>query len=586
MLLIRPSAPGFAGGSLNTPLFSRQKPPAERGLTALTDSRLALPHKLKLVKPNVSLITGPARSGKTSELLDRYATGLAAAQMGGIGRQLWLSPTSRVAASVRDALGGMAQGCLEPGVATFDDLAKKILLADGVKTRIIAAVAQRELLRRIIAIAHKTGALKFYAAAAERTGFVDMLAEHFRELRRYAIPPSTYLRDAKRGESPQRQELAHLYAAYDAELTAHNLCDAEGIHWAARSVLAETSCRGISEFDLVVADGFTDFTRTEFDLLCLIAQRTKQLLISLPADKPLEGEATRIDLFAKTTATLAALKRAFPQLVVRTHSARHASCPAIDHVTEQVFHYPHSSPAPAVLESLGQIEIVQAAGTHDEVLQIARRIKARLAEQKVRPADIVVVYRSLTEVAPRIAEVFTQFAIPFSIESLPRLSTTAVFKSLVALLTLDRDDWPFRQVVSVITNDRLAALAEPNRRAADWLVRDLQVASGRGRLLEAITKLAEQFPQLAEFGEHTRRRVAAAAAALPSLSLLAAAFDELPAEATPVEWCQALAKLGTRLGMSPFSGHASIDDVAWETIAAHFAASNDSTSGSGSRREN
>ena len=112
---------------------------------------------MKLVKPNVSLITGPARSGKTSELLDRYATGLAAAPMGGIGRQLWLSPTSRVAASVRDALGGMAHGCLEPGVATFDDLAKKILLADGVKTRIIAAVAQRELLRRIIATAAKNG---------------------------------------------------------------------------------------------------------------------------------------------------------------------------------------------------------------------------------------------------------------------------------------------------------------------------------------------------------------------------------------------------------------------------------------------
>ena len=51
------------------------------------------------------------------------------------------------------------------------------------------------------------------------------------------------------------------------------------------------------EFDLVVADGFTDFTRTEFDLLSLIAQRTKQLLISLPADRPREGEAPRIDLF-------------------------------------------------------------------------------------------------------------------------------------------------------------------------------------------------------------------------------------------------------------------------------------------------
>ena len=161
-----------------------------------------------------------------------------------------------------------------------------------------------------------------------------------------------------------------------------------------------------------------------------LPNRTKQLLISLPTERPREGEAPaepspvkaarqeprpptigeapRIDLFTKTTATLAALKRAFPQLVVRTHSAPHASCPAIDHVTEQVFHYPHSPPAPAVLESLGQIEIVQAAGTHDEVLQISPADQSAAGRAESAPGRsswrrLPLAHRSTR---PRIAEVF------------------------------------------------------------------------------------------------------------------------------------------------------------------------------------
>ena len=107
----------------------------------------------KLVHPNVTVITGPARSGKTSELLDRYATGLAAAPMGGIGRQLWLSPTSRVAASVRDALGGMTARLPRARCRDVRRFGKKNPARRRREDPIIAAVAQRELLRRIIATA-------------------------------------------------------------------------------------------------------------------------------------------------------------------------------------------------------------------------------------------------------------------------------------------------------------------------------------------------------------------------------------------------------------------------------------------------
>jgi ATP-dependent helicase/nuclease subunit B len=169
-----------------------------------------------------------------------------------------------------------------------------------------------------------------------------------------------------------------------------------------------------------------------------------------------------------------------------------------------------------------------------------------------RPTDIVVVFRSVTEVARRIEEVFARYGIPFWLESKPRIARAAAYKTLVALLQLDQEDWPFRRVVSVLTNNSLSKIESEGRRAAEWLVRDLQLAQGRAQLLETIGQLVEQQGEAIDLSEHRRRRIAAAVAAQPAIIALAAALDRLPREATPNEWCAALAQFGADLGLSPF----------------------------------
>ena len=95
------------------------------------------------------------------------------------------------------------------------------------------------------------------------------------------------------------------------------------------------------------------------------------------------------------------------------------------------------------------------------------------------PGDIVVVFRSLADVAPRVREVFDQFGIPYSLESSLPIATAPIAKTLLGLLRLDDENWPFRRVVSVITNNMLTAFDVSARQSAEWLVRDLQIADGR-----------------------------------------------------------------------------------------------------------
>ncbi|MCI0332497.1 MAG: exodeoxyribonuclease V subunit gamma [Planctomycetes bacterium] len=582
---------------------------------------------------------GPARSGKTYELVRRYREALqncgplspreafgSRSKPSTLGRTLWLAPNARAAALVRgELLADGLDACLEPGVMTFHDLAGLILAETNQRLRPLRPHTERELLRRVVTRALDNGALTFFAEAAGRTAFIDLLAEHFHELQRADISSDVYAQAVSpRGDEEQQRELAQLYREYERQLETHALINEDSAHRKARDALAAGAPTRFQYLELIVADGFTDFTRTQHDILRLLAQHAKQLLISLPSDphevntqrtgcssdqstRAANEDATslRADLFAKTASTLDELKHYHPRLESRELAPRPLAWPALDHVVRHVFRNPACVPSPSAqaIGSLNQLEIVAAASTHDEIVQIARRIKQRLTElplpnregpgegsttrcPSTRPSDIVVVFRTLTDVAPRVREVFDEFGIPYFIEANQRIAAAPVVRSLLSLLRLDDENWPFRRVVSVITNNSLDAFDAAARQAADWLVRELQIADGRDKLLDRIEQLAAIETPLDQLSEHVASRVTAARAALPLLRLLAQSFDNLPEEATPTEWSAALAHFGAQLGLVPlteFTPQSKVRDIAesnahatdraaWHCITNSFAA--------------
>ena len=73
----------------------------------------------------LTILCGPARSGKTERLLKRYRRALAERAP---GAALWLAPTWRAATEVRDRLlDGALPGCFAPGVTTFAKFAQAVL---------------------------------------------------------------------------------------------------------------------------------------------------------------------------------------------------------------------------------------------------------------------------------------------------------------------------------------------------------------------------------------------------------------------------------------------------------------------------
>ena len=200
-----------------------------------------------------------------------------------------------------------------------------------------------------------------------------------------------------------------------------------------------------------------------------------------------------------------------------------------------------------------------------------------------KPSDILVIFRSVNEAAPRIDEVFERFGIPYSIETNRRIARRPCFKPSLALLRLDQEDWPFRRVVSVITNNTLSVLEDSARQAAEWLVRDLQVASGRQKFFDVVGRLAAQLGSEATLGDHQQKRIRAAAAALPSVTQIAAALDQLPKQATLTAWTAALANLLTTLAQPLLLADDAPPGNPSPPTSPHWSAS---TAGSANPREN
>ncbi len=512
------------------------------------------------------IITGPAQSGKTHCLLNRYRAVLKAGKPGSV---LWLAPTWRAAADVRDhILGDDLETCWEPGVFTFDKFAQAILEASPAPIRSLTSSMKRQLVRDLIDEQLAQGRLRYFQSIAATSGLVDLVCELISELKRLEIWPDQLRRACQaRGFTAKDGELLELYDAYQVTLRENHLYDVEGRFWSARDRLQQGQRRPFENLRLVVADGFTDFTRTQHEILELLAGWVEEIIISLP----LEPEPRRSDLFSKPLKTLSQLSKRHRNLSVQElPRLENTAWPAMGHLEKNLFINPRLNKGtgsfldrgPVPLFTKG-IEILAAAKPQGEMELIGSRIKRLLAEGIARPGEIAVLFRSPQDAGGLAAEVFDRLGIPTAWEMGPTLDRTPVMRAFRALLQLDLEDWPFRILLKVLGSNyfqpdwpewqggKAAAIAEQT-------IRNKQIPRGRKTLFDQSFTDKEQ-------------------PAFALLNRLAAVFDELPSKAALPQWAMAWEKLARETGLiSSFIPHPSSlipqDIVAWNRLISALLA--------------
>ena len=386
----------------------------------------------------VTLLTGPAGTGKTTRLLDRFRTALSELPP---GRTLWIAPTQRSAAWVRSQLlnEDMA-ACFNPNVFTFSGFAQRIVEMNTTGVVPISGVMKRVLLRRVVGALKATGRLQYFAPVADKPGFLEALSQLISELKRAETWPEDFRKASRGGGRRQKdEELADVYEGYQDLLLKLGRFDAEGRFWSARDLLGRGRRRPFEDVRLVVVEGFTDFTHTQYDILNLLADASEEMFVSLPTELPLR----RTELFAKTSETLQNLQQRLKQSEVQVEplSGSPGTVPAsLAHLERTLFHVAKQTPLETEAK---EIEVLEAVGQLGEVRMLAGRVKQLLLDG-VPAEDVVVVFRNLEHYASLVEEVFGQYAVPVALESGTLLSRMPAMSTLVGLLRLAAEDWPFR----------------------------------------------------------------------------------------------------------------------------------------------
>jgi ATP-dependent helicase/nuclease subunit B len=540
----------------------------------------------------VRIFTGPARSGKTAALLEHYRRVLGA---GAIGAGLWIAPTRRLATEIRTGLvEGSGSGFFSPAVTTFDGLIQSLIAYLPDSPRYIGNLLKRQLITRILADHRDSDRIPTLGPIADTSGAVELVSSFIRDMKRQGIAPTDLAKRAA-SLSATTAELSRIYDEYQQLCDRHRLFDSESqsaavVDFFRTAPIAE---RGPwSAVRTIIVDGFADFTRSQLDLLAIFAANADELLISLVS----EPMAHRSDLFLKPRQTLAALKKRFRQVELVDFQPNAAlPTPAVRELEQRIFRNPRDlEPA----DSAPGIEILGCAGVKAEIEAVARRIKRLLCgtagNDPVAADKIAVVFRTLEPVDALVREVFDDHGIPFAIACKPRLRQAPLVKSLMSILRLQTQDWPFRQLLAVLSNNFLDP-AWPEWRlprgqadvgmsdlstVLEWTVRQLQVPQGRAILLKLLRTRSTESQQSTIPHENDdadaadrRQRALRFRHAANAIEKLSSALSSLDRPKTLEEWIGTLESLMTDLGLLSVSAERTNEDYqAWRQLKAALAA--------------
>lgn len=450
------------------------------------------------MQPEVQIITGTAGSGKTGHLLDCYREALQAGlSRHSPGSTLWLSPTIRSRRQVLDLLScEQMPVCFAPNVYTFEAFAEAILNALDEPIQTLPEISKRYLLRSIVDDLIATEQIHYFGSIAETTGFLDLVSSFISELKREEIWPDHFSKacDHIKADSQSKdRELALIYERYQTALHEMRRYDSEGRFWSARTALQEGMWGPFGQFDLIVIDGFADFTHTQYEILELLAHRTGKLMISLP----LENELKRNDLFAKSIVAKDVLEARLPGTIKSVPFQHQGAQSSRGQISQTLFDNPREI---TPLAADNQIRVLAVAGQRNELEVIAVEVK-QLLLNGVSPEEITVAFRSTQEYGNLIEETFRAAGIPYFLGVEQEFSQFPVVRALFAFLQIEIENWSFDSMMSVLDSnyfspDWLEYQGGEAVRSLSRVLRQLKIDSGKTDILNALERASHKAAEL------------------------------------------------------------------------------------------
>ncbi|HJZ80634.1 MAG TPA: PD-(D/E)XK nuclease family protein [Pyrinomonadaceae bacterium] len=298
---------------------------------------------------------------------------------------------------------------------------------------------RRSLISQIIKQLSTAGQLQAIKPLANRDGCVNTIATLLGELQRSGKTPDEFQqaiaeRLEARGQKPDTKdqgpasqsdfdrEVALIYANYSAILDRHGLTDDDADQLRALQVLRgepegqEASLAWLRDIELLVLDGFFDFTPVQGEILrCLIPQ-VPNVIVNLNYDEQNE------DIFRPFQSTIDQLQSMAP--FATTHSSDSAPVnESLAPLRARLFNGNRTSGPSSDLPEAGEppagtpaLQLLECSDRGVEIRAIAREIKRLVLSHSYQLSDIALVVRERAAYAETIVRVFAAESIACNLE--------------------------------------------------------------------------------------------------------------------------------------------------------------------------
>jgi ATP-dependent helicase/nuclease subunit B len=471
-------------------------------------------------RPPLTLLMGPAGSGKTAWTLERFL-------VGGGRALLLVSSTEQAETRAAQAAerAGRTPADYRASIFTFRSLTAELLdERQNAGDRTIGRAFQRLILADVVK--RSLRADDYFGPMLRAPGFVPALTERIRDWKLACIAPDqlTAAADAvaDRLEDPtfarKAADMARLYRAYEEFLTRNHLRDEEDL---LRQATARVSAGAVSlpwNADCLLVDGFYRFNPSQRRLLAALAgQAARAELIGIEVAVTLPYEASRPLLFAAPERTLRTLHAEFDCREQHFASPQDADARILTVLSANLFAPPSEHPTPNTRtpkhlntqrptpNTSPPVLLFDAPNPYVEAEMIAREFRRLHAAGGYLWSDFAVILRAMGDYAPILAAVFERYGIPIGVDGPELLAENPLLKTVLHLLAIVRHGWQRDDVLAFMKSSYTA----PGKLDADELRRRAHAAGvreGRERWLElleqqepALTAIAGPLREIARY---------------------------------------------------------------------------------------
>jgi len=423
---------------------------------------------------STQFLIAPPASGKTRTCIQAIQSLLAQ------------RPDAKASVIVRDRLQAnyfrsrlaAAGGAINVRIETFRDLYLEIIEQSNLPLRPqISAPMQYQMVQAAIDRANLT----YFAPLRNMPGLTRSMQSLIAELQRALVTPSDLMGQADPAR-PGHTELARIYQSHLDLLETMGWMDTEGLaSEALRALTARPQV--LTDWDLVVVDGFDWFETAQIRVLQVLAGRVRRVLITLPGDP----RWTRL-VHRRFAQSYAELSRLIPTQVLTEPDRVHLpdALAALEAGLFQTPVVPFSGEAKP-------IQLLEARSPQEEAREALRWIKARIVRDHIAPGHCAVLVHDPDTYFPFLRQYATEFGLPLRFTQGRRLIDSPLISAMLNLLSLPANNYPRRAL--------LDALRSPFFDFSDLGLEGDQVAvldliSRHGKVIEGIDQWAEVFTAL------------------------------------------------------------------------------------------